>query len=157
MTQQMLLWAVAAWAFLAGAVLVYLLAAWRHSGRVEAACARVVREMQLRHQQEIAAARKQSVDASRAVIKGKLAEQFAPILPDFPYLPSDAKFLGDPVDYIIFDGYSAFRAGQAGAEDIQIVLLDVKSGRARLSAGQQAIAQAIERGNIVFHTLRIDF
>ena len=43
---------------------------------------------------------------SRAVLKGKMAEQFAPILPEFQYLPSDAKFLGDPVDYVVFDGYT---------------------------------------------------
>ena len=30
-----------------------------------------------------------------------MAEQFAPVLPEFQYLPSDAKFMGDPVDYII--------------------------------------------------------
>lgn len=157
MTQQTLLWAVAAWAFVSGAALVYFLAGFWHNRRVQAACERLMHEMTLRHRQEIEAARKQSVEASRAVLKGKLAEQFAPILPDFPYLPSDAKFLGDPVDYIVFDGYSAFCAGQARAEDIQIVLLDVKSGRARLSVGQKAIAQAVRRGNISFHTLHIDF
>lgn len=55
-----------------------------------------------------------------------MAEQFAPVLPEFQYLPSDAKFMGDPVDYIIFDGYTDFRDGDGTAEDINIILLDVK-------------------------------
>ncbi|MCW1275231.1 hypothetical protein MXE30_08315, partial [Acinetobacter baumannii] len=40
---------------------------------------------------------------------------------------------------------------------IQIILLDVKSGGARLTKGQQAIAQAIKEGKVRFETLRIDF
>lgn len=114
-------------------------------------------ELQLKQQATISDATKRSVNTSRAVLKGKIAEQLAPILPEFEYLPSDAKFLGDPVDYIIFDGYNAFREGQCSADHIKIVFLDVKSGKARLSAGQQAIANAIQHGRISFKTLRIDF
>jgi predicted Holliday junction resolvase-like endonuclease len=97
------------------------------------------------------------VNTSRAVLKGKMAEQFAPILPEFQYLPSDAKFLGDPVDYVVFDGYTDLRNGQGKVDDIEIVLIDIKSGGARLTKGQQAIAQAIQQGRIRFETIRIDF
>jgi len=38
-----------------------------------------------------------------------------------------------------------------------VILLDIKSGGARLSKGQQAIAQAVREGRIRFETLRIDF
>ena len=38
-----------------------------------------------------------------------MAEQMAPLLPGFAYLPADARFLGDPIDYVIFDGYSAVK------------------------------------------------
>ncbi|MEK5750043.1 Holliday junction resolvase-like protein, partial [Acinetobacter nosocomialis] len=87
---------------------------------------------------------------SRAVLKGKMAEQLAPILPEFQYLPSDAKFLGDPVDYVVFDGYTDFRDGEGRADEIQVVLIDIKSGNARLTKGQQAIAQAIRDGRVRF-------
>ncbi|MDI6691383.1 MAG: Holliday junction resolvase-like protein [Candidatus Bathyarchaeota archaeon] len=43
---------------------------------------------------------------SRAVLKGALAEQLAPIFKIFGYNPSDARFIGDPVDYVIFDSYT---------------------------------------------------
>ncbi|MGS5591295.1 Holliday junction resolvase-like protein, partial [Acinetobacter baumannii] len=55
------------------------------------------------------------------------------------------------------DGYTDFRDGDGTADDIQIILLDVKSGGARLTKGQQAIAQAIKEGKVRFETLRIDF
>ena len=57
----------------------------------------------------------------------------------------------------MFDGYSNFRDGDGDAEDIEVILLDIKSGGARLSKGQQAIAQAIREGRVRFETLRIDF
>ena len=99
---------------------------------------------------------KRSVNTSRAVLKGKMAEQFAPILPEFPYLPSDAKFLGDPIDYVVFSGYSEFREGLVDANAIEVIFIDIKSGQARLSKGQQAIAQAISDGRVRFETIRIN-
>ena len=116
-----------------------------------------IAELELEHKQALLDAQKRSVNTSRAVLKGKMAEQFAPILPEFQYLPSDAKFLGDPVDYVVFDGYTDFRDGDGDAEDIEVILLDIKSGGARLSKGQQAIAQAVREGRVRFETLRIDF
>ena len=92
----------------------------------------------------------------RQIIQGKMAEQMAPIMPEFQYLPSDAKFLGDPIDYVVFDGYSDFRDGDGLAEDINVVLIDIKSGGARLTKGQMAIAQAIRDGRVRFETIRID-
>lgn len=114
-----------------------------------------ISEIRREHDQALALARKRSVNTSRAVLKGKMAEQFAPHLPEFDYLPSDAKFLGDPVDYVVFSGYSDFREGLCDAEDIEVVLIDIKSGTARLTKGQQAIAQAIDDGRVRFETIHI--
>ncbi len=58
---------------------------------------------------------------------------------------------------IVFDGYTDYRDGNGHAEDIAIVLIDIKSGGARLTKGQQAIAQAIQQGRLRFETIRIDF
>lgn len=127
------------------------------NGRIKAEYERYIAELELEHQQALAQAQKRSVNTSRAVLKGKMAEQLAPIMPQFEYLPSDAKFLGDPVDYVVFDGYTDLRDGEGRAEDIEIVLIDIKSGGARLTKGQVAIAQAIQAGRVRFETVRIDF
>ena len=140
-----------------GVVMTTLILSNSRNGRIQAEYQQYIAELELEHQQALLDAQKRSVNTSRAVLKGKMAEQFAPILPEFRYLPSDAKFLGDPVDYVVFDGYTDFRDGDGSAEDIEVILLDIKSGGARLSKGQQAIAQAVQAGRVRFETLRIDF
>ena len=57
----------------------------------------------------------------------------------------------------VFDGYTDFRDGEGDAEDIEVVLIDIKSGGARLTKGQQAIACAVQEGRVRFETIRIDF
>ncbi len=140
-----------------GVVLTTLILSNTRNGRVKAEYEQYIAELELEHQQALVSAQKRSVNTSRAVLKGKMAEQLAPIMPEFQYLPSDAKFLGDPVDYVVFDGYSDFRDGEGRSEDIEVVLIDIKSGGARLTKGQQAIAQAIAQGRVRFETIRIDF
>lgn len=140
-----------------GVVLTTLILSNTRNGRVKAEYEQYIAELELEHQQALIHAQKRSVNTSRAVLKGKMAEQMAPIMPEFQYLPSDAKFLGDPVDYVVFDGYTDLRDGEGRAEDIEVVLIDIKSGGARLTKGQQAIAQAIRDGRVRFKTIRIDF
>ena len=140
-----------------GVVITTMVLSSTRNGRIKAEYEQYIAELELEHQQALTAAQKRSVNTSRAVLKGKMAEQLAPILPQFQYLPSDAKFLGDPVDYVVFDGYTDFRDGDGTAEDIEVVLIDIKSGGARLTKGQVAIAQAIRDGRVRFETVRIDF
>ena len=140
-----------------GVVLTTLILSNSRNGRIRAEYEKYIAELELEHQQALTHAQKRSVNTSRAVLKGKMAEQMAPIMPEFQYLPSDAKFLGDPVDYVVFDGYTDYRDGDGRAEDIEVVLTDIKSGGARLTKGQQAIAQAIAEGRVRFETIRINF
>jgi predicted Holliday junction resolvase-like endonuclease len=67
----------------------------------------------------------------------------APIFKVFGYNPSDARFIGDPVDYVIFDGYTKVRER---IEDIPItvVLADVKTGDADLTYEQRRIKQVVK-------------
>lgn len=98
--------------------------------------------------------RKDSVNRSRSTLKGKIAEQMAPILPDFGYTPADARFIGSPVDYIIFDGLTQV-ADEKGGE-IRIVFMDVKKGNgAALTRTQRFIREAVERKAVSWKTMRI--
>ena len=108
-----------------GIIITTLILSNTRNGRIKAEYEQYIAELELEHQQALTQAQKRSVNTSRAVLKGKMAEQFAPVLPEFQYLPSDAKFMGDPVDYIIFDGYTDFRDGDGTAEDINIILLAI--------------------------------
>ena len=98
--------------------------------------------------------RKDSVNRSRSTLKGKIAEQMAPVLPDFCFTPADARFIGSPVDYIIFDGLT--RVADDKENEIRIVFMDVKKGnQAALTRTQRLIKQAVEEKSVAWRTMRI--
>ncbi len=97
--------------------------------------------------------RKDALGKSRAVLKGKIGEQMAPMLPEFKYNPADARFLGSPIDYIIFDGYSEARDGNGKIR--RIVLMDVKTGKAKLSHVEKKVKEAVAAGLVDWETLEL--
>jgi len=98
--------------------------------------------------------REDALAKSRAVLKGKLAEQLAPIFKIFGYNPSDARFIGDPVDYVIFDNYTKVKE-RIEDTPIKIVLADVKTGEAGLTYEQRRIKEGIEKGLVEFKIIRM--
>ena len=86
-----------------------------------------------------------ALNVQRSVVKGKVWEQIAPHLPEFEYNPADARFLGNPVDYIVFSGMS-------DGEDMEVVIIDVKTGKSQLNPNQRRIRDAISKGRIVAAT-----
>jgi len=98
--------------------------------------------------------REDALARSRVVLKGALAEQLAPIFKVFGFNPSDARFIGDPVDYVIFDGYTEVRERRED-KPIAVVLADVKTGQASLTYEQRRIKQGIERGAVKFKVIRM--
>jgi predicted Holliday junction resolvase-like endonuclease len=97
--------------------------------------------------------RKDSVNRSRSTLKGKIAEQMAPVLPDFCFNPADARFIGSPVDYIIFDGLT--RVTDDKEDEIRIVFMDVKKGSGALTRTQRLIRLAVEKKSVAWKTMRI--
>ena len=92
--------------------------------------------------------RQDSVDRSRATLSGQFLEKLAPHLPDFPYDPTDVRFIGTPVDYVVFDGLAE------GAVD-EVVFLEVKSGRSTLSSSQRRVRDAVEAGAVRWDVYRV--
>lgn len=97
--------------------------------------------------------RQDALGKSRAVLKGKIGEQMAPMLPEFRYNPADARFLGSPIDYIIFDGYSEAKEGSGKIR--RIILMDVKTGKAKLSPIEKKVKEAVSAGSIEWETLEL--
>ena len=86
-------------------------------------------------------AAQEALRRSSAVIKGQIGERFAPFVPGFGYELADARFLGSPVDYIVFDGLTE---GQIRA----IAFVEVKTGAATLTPYQRQVHEAISAGRI---------
>ncbi len=71
---------------------------------------------------DVEAARRDAARRSRGVMAGKGAEQMAPLVPAFAdrFDPAEARFLGAPIDYVVFDGLGDGRAARdrpGGGED----------------------------------------
>ena len=108
-------------------------------------------------EQKVKDAKKRSNNMQRNILKGQIGEQFTPFIAEFPYNPSDCRFLGEPIDYMIFQNLHACSEGLADIKDVQIIIADVKTGNARLNARQKIIKQAIENGQVSFKELRIKY
>jgi predicted Holliday junction resolvase-like endonuclease len=92
--------------------------------------------------------REDAVVRSRAITAGKIQEQLIPYLPGFPYNPKDLRFLGSPIDLVVFDGL-------ADGELRKIVFVEVKTGRSGLTPGEHAVRSAIEAGEVEWAELRV--
>ncbi len=93
-------------------------------------------------------ARAQSRLLSRTSRDGVSGENVAPWLPGFPYDPRDASFLGNPVDYVVFDGLDA-------GELREIVFVEIKTGRSRMKQRGQQIRRAVIEGRISHQLVRL--
>lgn len=98
--------------------------------------------------------RRESAARQRAVLKGKIAEQVISLFPGFPYNPADARFIGDPIDYVIFSGSSTVSSGKDN--EIEVIFADVKTGNSQLSKRQRCIRDAIQAGRVRWEVLRVD-
>lgn len=92
--------------------------------------------------------RRDAVEKSRAVTSGRVREHLVPYLPEFPYNPRDARFLGSPVDMVVFDGLDEGRVRR-------IVFVEVKTGQSQLSRREQLVREAVLRGAVGWYELRL--
>ena len=72
-----------------------------------------------------------------------------PYLPGFDLDPKDIRFLGTPIDLIAFKGLN-------GSEEIEIVFIEVKTGRSVLSARERAVKKAVEEKKVSWRVLNPD-
>ncbi len=61
-------------------------------------------QLQDRLRENTAKVTQEALKRSSATVKGQIGERFAPFVPGFGYEPADARFLGSPIDYVVFDG-----------------------------------------------------
>lgn len=94
--------------------------------------------------------RQDAIQRSARVLSGKTLEKLVPFLDRFPYNPHDVRWLGDPVDLVIFDGYSS------RGSPTQVVFCEVKSGESKLSNVQKKIRDLIQSKRVTWFEFRSD-
>ena len=79
---------------------------------------------------------------SQSVKYGKLTEQFIPFTKEFPFSPENFRFLGNPIDGIVF------------GED-KIVFAEFKAASSQLSEKQKRIKELVEKKRVEWFEQKI--
>lgn len=79
---------------------------------------------------------------SSEVRLGKIGENLAPFVQGWPWDANDFRFLGNPVDGVQFN-------------DDEIVFVEIKTGKARLSKSQKYFKDLVVAGKVSFATFKI--
>ena len=92
--------------------------------------------------------RADAIRRTSAVVSGKVTEHLTPYMGIFPYNPKDVRFLGTPVDLMVFDGMS---------EDSlrEIVFLEIKTGASSLTTRERRIRDAVLEKRIAWREFRV--
>ena len=115
---------------------------------------RQINQMKLDHVKELKKASEDALTKSRAVMRGQATEHLAPyILKDTN--PKDYRFMGNPVDYILFDGLSDVLDGESDSIK-SITFVDIKTGKSNLTKSQRRIRDAIASNLIKFEVINLD-
>ena len=83
---------------------------------------------------------------STAVNIGFILERIAPCMKDFCFEKNDCRSLFDPIDYLIFEGLT--RKGTVN----KILFVDIKTGKANLTAKQKEIRDLVEDKKVTWDT-----
>ncbi|MDR0622981.1 MAG: hypothetical protein LBG10_00950 [Treponema sp.] len=85
---------------------------------------------------------KARLKASRAVLGGLISEQMAPLLPGFPFDPGDCRFIGKPIDFLVFHGMNQKNISE-------VIFLEIKSGASKaLNDQEKKLRDAVQAGRV---------
>lgn len=102
-------------------------------------------EWKTTHEKKI---RADAIKRHKNVTKGKVSEHLVPFDDSFEYDPSDCRFLGSPIDIVVFDGLSK-------GEVKEVVFLEVKTGpSASLSTRERKVRDAIKDKKVSWRLIR---
>jgi hypothetical protein len=95
-----------------------------------------------------AAGRESFKKDSQRTRRGTTVEHYVPFLDAFPFDPSDARFIGGPIDYVVFDGLNE---GQVR----EVVFVEVKTNKRGLEERQKQVNDCVVAGAVDFFEFRV--
>jgi predicted Holliday junction resolvase-like endonuclease len=66
----------------------------------------------------------------------------------FPFNPRDARFIGTPIDLLVFDGLEADSVRQ-------IIFMEVKSAGSTLTTRERSVRDSVREGRVIWHEFRV--
>jgi predicted Holliday junction resolvase-like endonuclease len=98
---------------------------------------------------ERAQIRKDAAFKSSAINWGMTIENFVPFMDEFPVPSESAIFMGKPIDYVSFTDTD-------DPEKCAVHIIEVKSGKSQLLKHQRHIRDAIKKGKVHWHEIRVE-
>jgi len=92
--------------------------------------------------------KQESVKKSREVLTGHFSEQLAPYMPNYQFSPTETKFLGKPIDLIVFKGLDK-------KEPEEVIFVEVKSGNSKLSTVERKLRDVIKNKKVRWVEYRV--
>lgn len=89
-----------------------------------------------------------AIKGSQAAVSGRVFERVAPYLPGFAFNPRDVRFIGDPVDFVVFDGL-------AEGNLRKVVFVEVKTGASDLNGNERRVKSAIMERHVEWQMYRV--
>ena len=92
--------------------------------------------------------RRDAAFKSSAINWGMTIENFVPFMDEFPVPPETAIFMAKPIDYVSF-------TDTHDPEKCAVHIIEVKSGKSQLLKHQRNIKNAIKKGRVHWHEVRV--
>lgn len=92
--------------------------------------------------------KKEAVQKSRSTLGGLFSEQLAPYLPDFPFNPNEARFIGKPIDFLVFKGMDEKNI-------TEVIFVEVKSGKSHLNTNERSLRDVITEKKVSWQEYKI--
>jgi predicted Holliday junction resolvase-like endonuclease len=95
------------------------------------------------------AIRKDAIEKSKSVNAGRLTEQFALFMNGLEFNPKDARFIGHPIDFVVFDGLDEGNLRR-------ILFVEVKTGKSQMNARERLVREAVKNKQIDWVELKFE-
>tara|TARA_B100001750_G_C15212154_1_gene448862 strand:- start:86 stop:607 length:522 start_codon:yes stop_codon:yes gene_type:complete len=108
-----------------------------------------LRILEEQHKSDLKNVRKDSTNRQRGILKGQISELIAPWLLKSVDSVKELNFLGNPIDFIGFKGLD-------GDGEVDIKLIEVKTGKSRLNKNQKRVKEAVESNRVSWVEVKIE-
>lgn len=93
--------------------------------------------------------KRDAIQRHHSSVLGSVSEHVIPFHTNFPYNPKDIRFIGAPIDLIVFDGLDE------KSDQINIIFLEVQTGRPYTSNNHKKIIEAVQFKRIFCRSLNL--
>ena len=102
---------------------------------------------------ELYSVRRESLDRARPEVQRRVGADIASWTHSFPFMQEDPRFVGNPIDYIVFEGYSGVRARQA--DEITRVTFVRARREGQSDPDWELVLRCVAAGHVEWQTIEV--